>query len=276
MVLALSMCGLIAFAKGQTILVFAADLILCLSLGALAHLVFKERWVFKNTHFRFVAFAIFALFWSKEHPLYELLIWSLLLASQWQFVEHFSHRKNSVWLLHNATVSAAVLIAYGGGGWLFAALSLLMMLRSSILRPLHVVRWAVGFSVPVIAVRAVALPLGWEFDYSLPIVFHFKWQEIITYALLFVATIGQMTASFRRANLTNKSRSVVAFMIILLSFLAYGLGFGSIALASIIFALSFQVCNALYYLPSKWYYEVIALLVAGLAVFQLFEVLPWL
>ena len=89
----------IGFTRNQSPIEVVLFLILILVLGSLANIVFRERWSFKSTNFRFFVFAVFTLLWSTSHEGYELLIWSFLLEIQWQFSENFKTKKNAKYIM---------------------------------------------------------------------------------------------------------------------------------------------------------------------------------
>ena len=83
----------IGFAKNQSPIEVVLFLVLYLVLGSLTNILFRERWAFKSTNFRYFVFAVFTLLWSTSYEGYELLIWSFLLEIQWQFSENFKTKK---------------------------------------------------------------------------------------------------------------------------------------------------------------------------------------
>ena len=62
----------IGFTRNQSPIEVVLFLILFLVLGSLANIVFRERWAFKSTNFRYFVFAVFTLLWSTSHEGYEL------------------------------------------------------------------------------------------------------------------------------------------------------------------------------------------------------------
>jgi len=259
-------------AKGEGIVETLVFLLLFLVLGSLSNLIFKERWAFKGTHFRYLIFAIFLLLWSVEEAGYELLIWSFLLELQWQFAENFKQRKNSTWVLNSATLAALVPIAIGGNGFLFSLISLLILLRSGSTRPVHAIRWLFAFAFPLI-IAAVARDQGWfEMNLECNLTTSFEMAVLIPLGVVFITTVNQFINSYRKANLTNKMRSVVAAYMVLLGTVGIAAGFGPLALALAMLGLSYQGANALYYLKESWRIEGLAILVLIYSISLIFGV----
>lgn len=259
-------------AKGEGIVETLIFLVLFLALGSLTSLLFKERWAFKGTHFRYLVFAVFLLLWSVSEVGYELLIWSFLLELQWQFAENFKQRKNSSWLLHNATIAALVPLFTGGNGLLFSLISMFILLRTANLKIIHALRWALGFAVPLL-IGFIGTGQGW-FSISLKIEGNHQadLSVLIPIAIVFLLTLNQALNSYRRANLTNKMRSIAAGYSVILGGIGTYYGMGTIALAMALLGLSYQLANALYYLKGKWYVEVIAILFTVYSILLIFGV----
>lgn len=259
-------------AKGEGLVETLIFLVLFLVLGSLASLIFKERWAFKGTHFRYLIFAIFLLLWSVNEVGYELLIWAFLLELQWQFVENFKQRKNSAWLLNNATAAALVPLIVGGNGFLFSLVSLFLVLRSGSLRPVHALRWFFGFAFPLL-MAFIARNEGWigldlGVDHSHPI----DVKVLFPLGVVFVATLNQFVNSYRRANQTNKLRSVAAMFMVLSGSIGVFTGMGSLALALAMLGLSYLGANALHYLKGRWYIELIAIFIVTYSILLIFGV----
>jgi hypothetical protein len=261
-----------SFAKGEGLLEMLLFLLLLLVLGSLSTLLFKERWAFKGTHFRYFIFAIFLLLWSVTEAGYELLIWSFLLELQWQFSENYKQRKNSFWLLNNATLAALIPIAIGGNGFLFSLVSLFIVLRSGSLRPVYIVRWVFGFLFPL-SIAMIGAAQGWlQLSFSFNTSHSHELGVIIPLGVLFIVTVNQFVNSYRRANQTNKLRSVSAMFMVLSGSIGVCTGLGSVALATTMLGLSFQATNALYYLKGKWYIELITILMVVYSILLIFGV----
>lgn len=261
-----------SFAKGEGLVETLIFLLLFLVLGSLSNLLFKERWAFKGTHFRYFIFAIFLLLWSVNEVGYELLIWSFLLELQWQFSENFKQRKNSFWLLNNATLAALIPIVIGGNGFLFSAVSLIIVLRSANLRLVHVVRWIFAFLFPLI-IAMVATGEGWlQVNFLFNTSHSFDHTVLVPLGVVFVATLNQFVNSYRRANQTNKIRSVAAMFMVLFGSIGIFAGMGSLALALAMLGLSYQAANALYYLKGRWYIELITILIVIYSILLIFGV----
>jgi hypothetical protein len=261
-----------SIAKGEGLVETLIFLVLFLVLGSLSSLIFKERWAFKGTHFRYLIFAIFLLLWSVNEVGYELLIWSFLLELQWQFGENFKLRKNSTWLLNNATIAALVPIIVGGNGFLFSLTSLFIILRSGSIRPVHTIRWLFGFLFPLL-IALFARKEGWmsmNLDVHLSHTMDIK--VLIPLGVVFVATLNQFVNSYRRANQTNKVRSLSAMFMVLSGSIGVLIGMGSLALALAMLGLSYQGANALYYLKGKWYIEMTAIALVVYSVLLIFGV----
>ncbi len=261
-----------SLAKGEGIAETLIFLVLFLVLGSLSNLIFKERWAFKGTHFRYLIFAIFLLLWTVNEVGYELLIWSFLLELQWQFAENFRQRKNSVWLLNNATLAALVPIVVGGNGFLLSAVSLFILLRSGSLRPVHAVRWIFGFLFPL-TIALIANGERWlQVSLSFNTSHSFDLKVLVPLGVVFVSTLNQFVNSYRRANQTNKLRSVGAMFMVLCGSIGVFIGLGSMALAIAIVGLSYQAANALYYLKGRWYIELTAILIVIYSILLIFGV----
>jgi hypothetical protein len=247
-------------------------LLLFLVLGSLSNLLFKERWAFKGTHFRYLIFAIFLLLWSVNEEGYELLIWSFLLELQWQFSENFKQRKNSFWLLNSATLAALIPIVIGGNGFLFSLLSLFIVLRLGSLRPVHVVRWIFGFLFPII-IAMIATGEGWlQVNFSFNTSHSFDLMVLVPLGVVFVTTLNQFINSYRKANQTNKLRSLAAMFMVLSGSIGVFTGMGPLALALVMLGLSYQTANALHYLKGRWYIELIAILIVIYSILLIFGV----
>ena len=261
-----------SFAKGEGLVETLIFLLLFLVLGSLSNLLFKERWAFKGTHFRYFIFAIFLLLWSVNEVGYELLIWSFLLELQWQFSENFKQRKNTFWLLNNATLAALIPIVVGGNGFLFSGVSLFIALRSGSLRPVHVVRWIFALLFPLI-IAMVAAGEGWlQVSFSFNTSHSFDLKVLVPLGVVFIATFNQFVNSYRRANQTNKIRSVAAMFMVLSGSIGVFAGMGSLALALAMLGLSYQAANALYYLKGTWYIELITILIVIYSILLIFGV----
>ena len=85
-------------------------------------------------------------------------------------------------------------------------------------------------------------------------------------------TANQIFNSYRRANQTNKMRTVVAFYMVLLGALGAWQGMGPLAFATVLVSLSYQGANALYYLKPRWYHEILAILFLGYSILLIFGV----
>lgn len=261
-----------SFAKGEGLVETLIFLLLFLVLGSLSNLLFKERWAFKGTHFRYFIFAIFLLLWSVNDVGYEFLIWSFLLELQWQFSENFKQRKNSFWLLNNATLAALIPIVIGANGFLFSGVSLFIVLGSYSLRPVHAVRWIFAFLFPLV-IAMVATGEGWlQVSFSLKTSHSFDLMVLVPLGVVFVATLNQFVNSYRRASQTNKLRSVAAMIMVLSGSVGVFAGMGSLALALSMLGLSYQAANALYYLKGRWYIELITILIVVHSILLIFGV----
>jgi hypothetical protein len=262
----------IGFARNQPPLEVVLFLVLFLVLGSLTKIMFRERWAYKSTNFRYFVFAVFTLLWSATHEGYELLIWSFLLEIQWQFSENFRIKKNAVWLLNHASISALVLIFSSGNGYFFGICSLLILLRIVTWRPLHVLQWLIGFLFPLLIAYLLStnglmnITFEWVTDY--PTNIHI-WLPL---GLLFILTLHQVVYSYRKANQTNKRRSLLSLFLFLLGALGAWFGVGTMATAIAMLGLSFQVSNALYYSKPRWYIEGIALIIVIYSCLLLFGV----
>ena len=188
--LLLALCTgiLVGLGTDQGIVEVALTTILLAVTGSLSGLIFRARWSFKSTNFRYVIFAAFTVLWSVDYEVYELLVWTFLIELQWQFAETFRLRKNSFWLLNNATIAALVPIFVGGNGFLFSVISLLLVLRTANIRPVHALRWLFGFGFPL----ALMLPLqhmGWvTFDTALNLEYGWNLYVWIPLGFIFLVT----------------------------------------------------------------------------------------
>ena len=272
--LLLALCTgiLVGLGTDQGIVEVALTTILLAVTGSLSGLIFRERWAFKSTNFRYVIFAAFAVLWSVDYAVYELLVWTFLIELQWQFAETFRLRKNSFWLLNNATLAALVPIFMGGNGFLFSVISFLLVLRTANIRPVHALRWLFGFGFPLV----LMLPLqhmGWvTFNTSLNLEYGWNLYVWIPLGCFFLMTANQIFNSYRRANQTNKMRTVVAFYMVLLGVLGAWQGMGPLAFATVLVGLSYQGANALYYLKPRWYHEILAILFLAYSILLIFGV----
>lgn len=262
----------IGFARNQSPLEVILFLVLFLVLGSLANIVFRERWAFKSTNFRYLIFAVFTLLWSVSHEGYEFLIWSFLLELQWQFSENFRTKKNPVWLLNHASLTALVLIFSAGNGYFFGICSLLILLRTVNWRPLYLLQWLIGLSFPLLVTYLLStngfvdVTFEWVTNYPTNITI---WLPLV---LLFVLTLNQVLYSYRKANQTNKRRTLLSLFLFVLGALGAWQGVGAMALAMAMLGLSFQLSNALYYSKPRWYLEGIALIMVVYSSLLLFDV----
>jgi hypothetical protein len=262
----------IGFARNQSPLEVILFLVLFLVLGSLANIVFRERWAFKSTNFRYLIFAVFTLLWSVSHEGYEFLIWSFLLELQWQFSENFRTKKNPVWLLNHASLTALVLIFSAGNGYFFGICSLLILLRTVNWRPLYLLQWLIGLSFPLLVTYLLStngfvdVTFEWVTNYPTNITI---WLPLV---LLFILTLNQVLYSYRKANQTNKRRTLLSLFLFVLGALGAWQGVGAMALAMAMLGLSFQLSNALYYSKPRWYLEGIALIMVVYSSLLLFDV----
>ena len=262
----------IGFARNQSPLEVILFFVLFLVLGSLANIVFRERWAFKSTNFRYLIFAVFTLLWSVSHEGYEFLIWSFLLELQWQFSENFRTKKNPVWLLNHASITALVVIFSAGNGYFFGICSLLILLRTVNWRPLYLLQWLMGLSFPLLVTYLLStngfvdVTFEWITNYPTNITI---WLPLV---LLFILTLNQVLYSYRKANQTNKRRTLLSLFLFVLGALGAWQGVGAMALAMAMLGLSFQLSNALYYSKPRWYLEGIALIMVVYSSLLLFDV----
>ena len=262
----------IGFAKNQSPIEVVLFLVLYLVLGSLTNILFRERWAFKSTNFRYLIFAVFTLLWSVSHEGYEFLIWSFLLELQWQFSENFRTKKNPVWLLNHASITALVVIFSAGNGYFFGICSLLILLRTVNWRQLYLLQWLMGLSFPLLVTYLLStngfvdVTFEWITNYPTNITI---WLPLV---LLFILTLNQVLYSYRKANQTNKRRTLLSLFLFVLGALGAWQGVGAMALAMAMLGLSFQVSNALHYSKPRWYIEGIGLIIVVYSSLLLFGV----
>ncbi|HCP40652.1 MAG TPA: hypothetical protein DIT65_02565 [Cryomorphaceae bacterium] len=272
LILALCTGILVGLGAGEGLVEVALTTLLLTVLGSLSGLIFRERWSFKSTNFRYLIFSVFVLLWSVDFAVYELLVWAFLIELQWQFAEFFRSRKNTFWLLNNATLAALVPIFTGGNGFLFSFISLLLVLRTANIRPVHIVSWLFGFGFPLVLVFSFE-NIDWvAFNTNFNLTYSCNLNVWIPLGLLFVLTANQIFNSYRRANQTNKMRTVVAFYMVLLGSLGAWMGIGPLAFATVLVGLSYQGANALYYMKSRWYNEIFTILFLAYSILLIFGV----
>ena len=262
----------IGFARNHSAIEVILFLFLFVVSGSLVNIVFRERWAFKSTNLRYFVFSVFTLLWSVSYEGFELLIWSFLLEIQWQLSENFRTKRNPVWLLNHASITAIILIFGYGNGYYFGICSLLILLLTIDWRPLYLLQWFTGFIFPLLvtyflnANGVVDFTFEWFADYPTHINI---WFPLIS---LFILTLNQVLYSHRKANQKNKRRTIISLFLFLLGAFGSWQGVGGMAVAIAMLGLSFQVSNALYYTKSRWYIEGLAIIMVVYSSLLLFDV----
>ena len=262
----------IGFARNQSPIEVVLFLVLYLVLGSLTNILFRQRWAFKSTNFRYFVFAVFTLLWSTSYEGYELLIWSFLLEIQWQFSENFKTKKNAVWLLNHASITALVLIFSTGNGYFFGICSLLILLRTVNWRPLYLLQWLIGLLFPLLIAYLLSVNGVIHVTFEWVTVHHFNMSIWLPLSLLFILTLNQVFYSYRKANQTNKRRTLLSLFLFVFGAIGAWQGVGAMAMATSMLGLSFQVSNALHYSKPRWYIEGIGLIIVVYSSLLLFGV----
>lgn len=226
--------------------VFVYSLFAIFALGAWT--IFRDRWLHKNQAYRFLAISIFLPILIAELTLYKIILLAMAGESIWHWAEFYRRQRNPFWLMATAFVNALLYALFPEEALFFGLLTVLIFFTvgqlngRAVLQALLAATISYGTAAFFVHEFTGALPP--LFTAAPPAIPLSAWSIPVA-ALLLVAY--QTTLSFRRANNLNKTRSLVALIWVVLSFV-WSAFFGAEGPYIIgLLGLSFLMHNALHY-----------------------------
>ncbi len=224
--------------------------------GFLCWTVFKDRWAFKGSQFRFLVAVLFVILWSSEFVSHTFLIAALVLESNWQFTENFRRRRNPVWIFHSAMFSALTIIFISHDAWFIGVASFITLIIVGKPQVIHVLQWIFGFVLAIIVPLMLSRNFFPDFQYTMPEMQEVPLEWWIVPALVLLLTLNQFITFYRKADNLNKSRSLLAVMWTVLGVLFAFLVGGEGGFVLVLLGLSYQASYAMYYFKRRSWVEI--------------------
>ena len=224
--------------------------------GLLCWTFFKDRWAFKGSQFRFLVAVLFVILWSSEFVSHTFLMAALILESNWQFTENFRRRRNPVWILHSAMLSALTIIFISHDAWFIGVASFITLVIVGKPQVIHVLQWIFGFVLAIIVPLMLSRKFFPDFQYTMPEMQEVPLEWWIVPALVLLLSLNQFITFYRKADNLNKSRSLLAVIWTVLGVLfAFVVG-GEGGFVLVLLGLSYQASYAMYYFKRRTWVEI--------------------
>ena len=250
------------------------ELLLSFALGSLmlwlCWTILRDRWVLKTSALRIITYFLLSIHWSAEFDIMDLIFFSLVIEINWHLAESHKRKESVLSVLNSGTLTALSSLWMPQEMYFLAGAVLLIWLVSGGIKFKTLLQWGLSFCM-------IILPLIYfsEIDFNLKRSTAASNAWWIFMAGLSLLAIAEFIQSYLKANQTNKNRSLIVGLWIVLGGICGWWYQSTIGTVICVLGMSYHLANGIRYFRRGRTAETLFLFILAFVMVSYFDLIKW-